>query len=270
MKRMWWLVAMMATLALPACAPAQSSSSANPSSSASSEDPAWQQIVEAAKREGSVLVYGSVLQGAEGTAIAEEFKKATGVTIDVVEAASGAPLAQRIRTEVQAGQPTADIFSGGSIFVHQVKREGFFTPIKDQPLPIFKEPATVWRLHPLAMSADGDIQIFRTSGQYEGHIVVNTNLLPEADYPKSYHELSIDPKYKGKIVYVDPKITGEAAARYVVYGYVGNIWPLRDFWSLYNNQSMFLFPGPSDPGAVRRAARRRSASRQIRARWRSS
>ena len=70
------------------------------------------------------------------------------------------------------------------------------------------------------------------------------------DYPKSYHELSTDPRYKGKIAYVDPKITGEAAARYVVYGYVGNIWQLSDFWSLYNNQSMLLFPGPSDPGAV--------------------
>ncbi len=205
---------MMATLVWPACAPAQSSSSANPASSASSEDGAWQQVVEAAKREGSVLVYGSVLQGAGGTDIAEEFEKATGVTIDVVEAASGAPLAQRIRTEVEAGEPTADIFSGGSIFVHQVKREGFFTPIKDQPLPIFKEPATVWRLHPLAMSADGDIQIFRTSGQYEGDIVVNTNLLPDADHPKSYHELSIDPKYKGKIAYVDPKIPrGRGALR---------------------------------------------------------
>jgi iron(III) transport system substrate-binding protein len=238
-------------LAWSGCAaPTQQASSSKLSAGSSTQDPAWQQIVDAAKREGSVLVYGSILMGAEGSTIAEEFKKATGITFDAVEAASGAPLAQRIRTEVQAGQPTADIFSGGSIFVHQIKKEGFFSPVKDQPLPVFKEPDSVWRLHPLAMSADGDIQVFRTSGQYEGHIIVNTNLLPAADYPKSYHELSTDPRYKGKIAYVDPNITGEAAARYVVYGYVGNIWPLRDFWSLYNNQSMLLFPGPSDPGAA--------------------
>jgi iron(III) transport system substrate-binding protein len=216
-------------------------------------DTEWQKVVDAAKREGTVLIYGNVVQASESPAFAEEFNKATGISLDIVGGASGAPLAQRLKTETQAGQPSADVFGGGSQFVRQLKAENLFQVIKDKPLPVLpvlKEPTSVWRIQPLAMSPDGDIPIYRPTSQYEGHIIVNTSLLPAADFPKSYHELAIDPKYKGKIAYVDPKITGDLAARYVQHGYVTSNWSLEDIWSLYTNQSMMLFPGPNDQGGA--------------------
>ncbi len=66
----------------------------------------------------------------------------------------------------------------------------------------------------------------------------------------SYHELAVDAKYKGKMAYVDPKITGDLAARFVQHGYVTSNWSLDDIWLYYNSQNMLLFPGPNDQGAA--------------------
>jgi len=211
-------------------------------------DSEWQKIVAAAQKEGSVLAYTGIFRGNEDQAIADEFKRQTGINFDWVNAASTAPLAQRLRTEVQAGQPSADILEGSSQFVRQLKNDGFFISVKDKPLPTLKEPESVWKIHPLAMSAEGDIQISRPTSQYDGHIYVNTSLLPQPDWPKTFQDLASDPKYKGRIAWVDPKITGDAAARYIRQGYVGGSWTLKDIHSLYANQSMLLFPGPNEPG----------------------
>ncbi len=105
--------------------------------------PQWQKIVEAGKREGTVLIYGNLVQASESAAFADQFNKATGITLDIVGGASGAPLAQRLKTETQAGQPSADVFGGGSQFVRQLKGENLFQVIKDKPLPVLKEPASV-------------------------------------------------------------------------------------------------------------------------------
>ena len=36
--------------------------------------------------------------------------------------------------------------------------------------------------------------------------MINTKLLQQADYPTSYHQLATDPKYRGKIAWVDPRL----------------------------------------------------------------
>jgi iron(III) transport system substrate-binding protein len=245
------VVATFTAIGLIACSTPAPSSPASQGSSQSSQssDSAWSAILEAGKKEGQVLAYAGIFRGTDDQAIAEAFKQATGITFEFVSAASTAPMAQRLRTEVQANQPTADVFEGSSQFIRQLKTEGFFTPLKDKPLPALKEDASVWKVHPLAMGADGDISISRPTSQYDGHVVVNTRLLQPSEYPKSYAELA-DPRYKGKIAYVDPKITGDVAARYVRQGYVGGSWALKDIHALYANQSMLLFPGPNDPGTA--------------------
>lgn len=250
-SRVFRTCTMVLLLAVVACGPPAAPATQDKAPAAGSPiDAEWQKILDAAKKEGSVIIYGGIIAGGEITALAEEFRQQTGISFDMVSVASGAPLAQRIRTEVGANQPTADVFGGGSQFVHQLKKEGLFGTVKGQPLPVLREPDSVWRLHPLAMGPEGDIVVTRTSSQYDGHIIVNTGLLAESDFPKSYHEVATDPKYKGKLAYVDPKITGDVAARYVSHGYVTNTWSLADIWAYYANQSMMLFPGPNDQGSA--------------------
>jgi ABC-type Fe3+ transport system substrate-binding protein len=245
------MVATITALTLVACSGPASPSPASQGGSQSSApvDPAWASVLDAGKKEGQILAYAGIFRGTEDQAIAEAFKQATGITFEFVSAASTAPMAQRLRTEIQANQPTADVIEGSSQFIRQLKTEGLFTSVKDKALPALKEDASVWKVNPLAMSPDGDISISRPTSQYDGHIVINSNLLQPADYPKSYAELA-DPKYKGKLAYVDPKITGDVAARYTRQGYVGGVWALKDIHALYANQAMLLFPGPNDPGTA--------------------
>jgi len=244
------VIGIITAFTLAACSgPAAPSPASQGSQSSTPADPAWAAIVEAGKKEGSVLAYAGIFRGTEDQAIADAFKQASGITFEFVSAASTAPMAQRLRTEIQANQPTADVFEGSSQFIRQLKNEGLFVPLKDKALPTLKEDASVWKVNPLAMSPDGDIGISRPTSQYDGHLVVNPKVLQPNEYPKTYGELA-DPKYKGKIAYVDPKITGDVAARYVRQGYVGGVWELKDIHSIYANQSMLLFPGPNDPGTA--------------------
>src|SRR2546425_13346422 len=92
-----------------ACAPSASA----PASGVSSApvDPAWQQVLDAAKQEGELLIYGRLLDGVEGTQYAEEFRKRYGISVDFINGA-GSAMFERIRNETKAGQPSADLYSG--------------------------------------------------------------------------------------------------------------------------------------------------------------
>jgi iron(III) transport system substrate-binding protein len=161
----------------------------------------------------------------------------------------GAPLSQRIRTEVGGNAPSADIFEGSSQFLLPMQKDNFFLSVKDK-VPSLQEPADTWRVHPGYMSESQELLVSRALTQYAGHLTVNTSKISPSDYPTSYHDLAMNPKFKGKVGYVDPKTTGDTAAVFIRQGYVGQAYTIDDVWSLYANQQMMLFPGPGDQGAA--------------------
>lgn len=223
-------------------APAVSSKDAP--ATAAGVDPEWQKILDAAKQEGTVLVYGQgFMRGAEGQMIAQEFQKQTGIKIDLVEISGGSASYQRIREEMRANAPTADVFLGAPPFPGIMEKDGVAMIVKDKPLPIFKEPKSNWRVDPLAMSAAGGYLINYPSYP-SGHVIVNTRLLPASDYPTSYTQLATDPKYKGKIAWVDPKTTQDVPSKWVFWGYTGGGLTLENIWSIYANQQPLLYPNP--------------------------
>src|SRR5438093_2737009 len=142
---------------------------------------------------------------------------------------------ERIRNETKAGQPSADLYSGAPPWPDTFRQEGMFASLKDKPLPLYKDPKETWRVEPWYMT-DDRTYLANEFGFLPGHIAVNPKLIQLADYPKSYAQLMSDPKYKGKIAWVNPKLTGEIAARWVTNGYVGGYWTLRDLWNLYSLQ----------------------------------
>ena len=104
----------------------------------------------------SVLVYGQgFLRGAEGQIVAQEFQKQTGIKVDLVEISGGSGTYQRIQQEMRGGAPTADIALVTPPFPGVMEKDGVFTTLKDKPLPIFKEPKSVWKTDPMAMSDGG-------------------------------------------------------------------------------------------------------------------
>src|SRR5690606_37101254 len=54
-----------------------------------------------------------------------------------------------------------------------------------------------------------------------------------------------DPKYRNKIVWVDPQTTQDIAFKWALWGYVANALSLEDLWTIYANQDPFLVPDPT-------------------------
>jgi len=240
-------ISMIVAAALLAACGATSPTS-KPQAGASAPNAAWQQVLDAAKAEGTLVVYHNLFPGAEGTKVADEFKAKTGVTVDFI-GGLGAPLSQRIRTEVAGNTPSADVFEGSSQFLLPMQKDQFFISVKDK-VPALQESADTWRVHPGYMSETQELLVSRAMTQYPAHLTVNTSKLAASDYPTSYHDLAMNPKFKGKIGYVDPKTTGDTAAVFIRQGYVGQAYTIDDVWQLYANQQMMLFPGPGDHGAA--------------------
>jgi ABC-type Fe3+ transport system substrate-binding protein len=144
---------------------------------------------------------------------------------------------------MRANAPTADVFLGAPPFPGIMEAADMNMAVKDKPLPILKEPDANWRVHPLAMSQSGAYLINYPSYP-SGHVMINTRLLQPADYPTSYMNLATDPKYKGKIAWVDPKTTQDVPSKYVFWGYTGGGFTPEAIWNVYANQQPLLYPNP--------------------------
>jgi iron(III) transport system substrate-binding protein len=214
---------------------------------ASVTDPEWQKVVDAAKNE-KVTIYGRLLSGPEGTEIAAAVKKDTGITVEFV-AGAGSPMFSRIKEESKAGRPTADIYEGAQPWPANIEREQYFVKLRDLPIPSLKEPASTWVIDPFYMSPNGNYLATRF-GDTENHIAMNTRVIPLTDAPKSWQEYANDPKYVGKIGWVDPKTTQDIGAVWTRHGYVGKGMKIEDLWSIYNKQQPQLFANPVDASAA--------------------
>jgi iron(III) transport system substrate-binding protein len=207
----------------------------------------WQKIVDAAKNE-KLTIYGRLLSGPEGTQIADAVKKDTGITVEFV-AGAGSPMFSRIKEESKAGRPTADIYQGSQPWPSNIEREGYFVKIKDMPIPALKDPSSTWSIDPWYMSPGG-YYLATNFSDFESHISVNTKVIPPSDLPKTWAEYANDPRYVGKISWVDPKTTQDIGSIWSRHGYVGKGLKIEDLWSIYNKQKPQLFPNPVDASSA--------------------
>jgi iron(III) transport system substrate-binding protein len=145
--------------------------------------------VEAGKKEGKVVVYGSVVpQAMEG--LHQAFKKKYGIDVEYWRGDS-TKVSERALTEWRAGKPGFDVIEANRGVQLIMKSEGLFT--KYVPPASEKFPAkmkekdaliTPWRVLPIS-------------------ILYNTDLVKPADLPKSFDDL-LNPKWMGKISLPDP------------------------------------------------------------------
>lgn len=252
---------LVTAMTLSACAapaaPAPTSAPAKPAEKAAAPaaepasagtDAEWQKIVDAGKKEGKLTIYGRLLSGPEGTVIADAFKQETGISVEFV-AGAGSPMFSRIKEESKAGRPTADIYQGAQPWPANIEREGYFVNIKNVPLPALKEPASAWVVDPWFMSPEGNYLATNFS-DFESHIAINTRVIPPADFPKDWHDFATNPKFAGKISWVDPKTTQDIGAVWTRHGYVAKTMNLEDIWTMYAKQNLQLFPNPVDASSA--------------------
>lgn len=145
--------------------------------------------VDAAKKEGKVVVYGSVVpQAMEG--LNKGFEKKYGIPVDYWRGDS-TKVAERALNEWRAGRPAFDVAEGNRGVALIMRDEGLFSkyvPPSSEKFPEnFKEKdarITPWRVLPIS-------------------ILYNTELVKPAEAPKTLDDL-LNPKWKDKISMPDP------------------------------------------------------------------
>lgn len=155
---------------------------------------ASQALIDAAKREGKVTWYTTLLVDDASGPIAAAFEKKYGIDVDFTRR-DGSIQLRTIREEAKSGQMKVDVFDGTTTAAF-VMKDGLAEPYKaDSAIDIpaeYKDPNGYWT---------AQVLYFQTLGY-------NPDLLPASEVPKSYRDL-LDPKWKGKMAWAaEEQLTG--------------------------------------------------------------
>lgn len=145
-------------------------------------------LIEAGKKEGKAVVYGS-LESDSAASIFGDFKKKTGIDVDYWRA-SATKVMDRALSEYRAGRPLFDIILTNDNPMQIMSKEGIFAKYESPSAKDFTKESIDPNLGP------------RYRNVVIG-VVYNKSSLNAADVPKSLEDL-VKPQYRGKIVMPDP------------------------------------------------------------------
>ena len=155
----------------------------------------WSKVVEAAKKEGKVVLYTAFVGQPSTRAVAKAFQDKFGIPVEILEARAG-EIRERVRVEQAAGRFLADV-----IFTSDGQTKLYDRDDKSvAPLPVTPAAAKVKEAFRLKVPMAAVMTI-------PYGILVNTNLVKAGDEPASWTDLT-DPKWKGKILADDTRAIG--------------------------------------------------------------
>jgi len=167
----------------------------------------WNKLVEAAKKEGRLVIYASTIGDAR-PAISKAFTEKFGIPIEFVQG-RGAELVQRINNERSRGVYQVDVgFQGLTTYFNQMQALNMTVPLEPMfVLPEVRDP-TKWRggQIPFVDKKRTVVAFVATAAPY---VVINTELVKENEITSNDDLLA--PKWKGKIVINDPSVAGNGA-----------------------------------------------------------
>src|SRR5919109_1923349 len=192
----------------------------------------WEKTVEAAKREGKVVV--SIPASAElRKGIEKTFKQRFGIEAEL-NVGRAASIVAKIQQESKAGVPYFDVHMGGSeSMVTGLLSEGLLAPLG--PAMILKEikdPNNWWGGH---IWVDNAKRYVYASNAYQ-----TENVWCNSDYVKSDEIRSLadllNPKWSGRIGFLDPRTPGAGASMWSF------IWKLKgeEYLKRLAGQKLFL------------------------------
>jgi len=164
----------------------------------------WEKLLDAAKREGKVTV--SLPAAAEVRKQVEgNFRKKFGIEVEVFTA-RGSAAVRRMADEFKAGVRHFDLHIGGSnSAVSGLLDEGVLDPVEPWlVLPEVKDPKYWWGGHMWVDNAKRYIYAFQA--YITESLWCNTDLVKPNEI-RSYDDF-LNPKWKGKIGFLDPRSPG--------------------------------------------------------------
>ncbi|WFU34416.1 extracellular solute-binding protein [Bradyrhizobium brasilense] len=172
-------------------------------SPAQAEDGSWDKVVEAAKKEGKVVVYNMALGAPYFKDVLKSFEAKYGIAVESLDLRAS-ELAERIRTEQAAGRFLGDAEMVTTTMIEEQLKNGDFV----QKLPPIPNAA---HLRPPFKANEYSVPAFM---QPMG-ILINTRLVKEQDIPTSWNDLN-DPKWKGKILSDDMRPLGSGNTMFAI------------------------------------------------------
>jgi len=195
----------------------------------------WQKVVEAAKREGKVILYSALVGAPSTSRITEAFEAKYGIPVETLEARAS-ELLERVRTEQVSGRSLGDVSYNGSTATERQMHDSVFVP------------------HGGLSSASRLVAPFTSDGTrvpaFVIHfgILVNTDLVKPSDEPRSWNDLLL-PRWKGQILADDVHPVGSGSLFFqATYGKLG-----REFHEKLAAQDPSFTRDPR--GSQRRVAR---------------
>lgn len=180
---------------------------------------AWDETLEAARKEGKVVVAGPP-DAHVRKALPEAFKKRFGITMEY-QSARGSESANKLRAERAAGIYTADAgLAGANTMFTIFYREKMLAPLKPElMLPDVIEGKNWKRGSPWFVDPE-EKYILRLFSTVNEAFWINTKEVKAGDLRKV--EDLIKPQWKGKVAFMDPTVPGtganQAANLYALFG----------------------------------------------------
>lgn len=164
----------------------------------------WDKVVAAAKLEGKVTTYG-IRSPTARDAIIKAVKDNYGIDVEFT-AGRGSDIATKLLQERRAGLFLGDVYMGGTTtMMNEFKPAGVLDPIEPiLMLPEVRDPKVWW---------NGDlVWIDKDKTALAFSVFVSQRIARNTDITKSeelmtYKDL-LNPKWKGKIVFNDPTVSG--------------------------------------------------------------
>ena len=178
---------------------AMAAASATPAA-AQSDD--WAKVVEAAKKEGKLVIYTASIGSPFYKAVIKSFEQKYGITVEMLEARAS-EVRERVRVEQAAGRFLGDIHHNGSTTTWLMMRDGNFQP--HGVVPNIKNIVPPYEADEIRVPCE----------VISYGLMVNRNLVKPGEEPKSWKDI-LDPRWTGKILSDDYRALGGGAVFFVV------------------------------------------------------
>jgi iron(III) transport system substrate-binding protein len=170
--------------------------------------------MDGAKREGQVVVWSQA--GTTSEALADAFQRShPEITVDYT-GLTGAQMVAKLLTERAAGLYSVDIVVHGTTSViNGLLPEGVADPILPALVGPDNSDPSKWRGGAYEFADEGAQYDLLFIGGMKVPLIYNPNLISPSEFT-SYQDL-LDPKWKGKIAMLDPRVAGAGLASAIFF-----------------------------------------------------